>query len=69
MNRLAELRAKAGLKQQDAAAMLGIDRSTIAKWETNIAFPHSSKLPMIARIYNCSISDLYAEPKSAEESK
>lgn len=59
MKGLALRREKAGLTQYDAAKALGKDRSTIAKWESEAASPSSEALPDIARLYNCTIADLY----------
>lgn len=38
---------------------LGVDRSTIAKWESGEAMPTADKLPRIAKILNCKIDDLF----------
>ncbi len=57
-NPFAKRRIDANLSQEDAASALGIERSTIAKWETGKAKPRADKLPSIARLYGCSISDL-----------
>lgn len=53
------LREQKGLRQEDIAQRLAIDRSTIAKWETGEAMPRSDKLPELAKILDCSIDDLY----------
>lgn len=58
--RFAELRIKAGFSQDAAAKIIGVERSTISKWETNVAFPHSSILPIVAKTYHCAIDDFYA---------
>lgn len=49
MNGIAEMRKRAGMRQQDLADALNIDRSTISKWETGEAFPTGNKLPQVAR--------------------
>lgn len=51
-------RIRAGLRQEDVAAMLGINRAAITNWETGRALPRAQLLPALARIYNCSIDDL-----------
>ena len=35
------------------------DKCTIAKWETGAALPRADKLPELASVLNCEISDLY----------
>lgn len=54
-----ELRVSAKLTQEELGAMLGVNRSTIAMWETGEAMPRADKLPELAKIFGCSIDDLY----------
>ena len=54
-----EKREQKGLRQEDVAQALEVDRSTVAKWETGEAMPRSDKLPELAKILDCSIDDLY----------
>ena len=42
------MRDRAKLKQRELADMLGVERSTIAKWESGAAFPRASQLPELA---------------------
>lgn len=56
-------RNMAGLKQDQLAALLGIDRSTVAKWETNKSNPRTDLLPKLAKTLNCTVDDLLAEQK------
>lgn len=51
-------RLKVGMTQADVAKKLKIDRSTVAKWEAGEALPNASKLPMLAKLYKCSIDIL-----------
>ena len=64
MKGLAIRRNKAGLTQVEAASKLGTDRSTIAKWETGAACPRAELIPAIAKLYGCTIDDLFYEEKS-----
>ena len=59
MSGIAEKRKEAGLKQQELADILHVDRSTVAKWETGAAFPTGKKLPDVAKALKCEIGDLY----------
>ncbi|MGI6151239.1 MAG: helix-turn-helix domain-containing protein [Christensenellales bacterium] len=61
--RIAEHRKRAGLTQQELAEKLGIDRSTVTKWETGAAAPLTAKLPEIAKALGCTINDLFAGKK------
>lgn len=53
------LRMTAKLTQQDVARALGIRRSTVAMWERGTAMPRADKLPELAKLYGCSIDDLF----------
>lgn len=59
MNNIKQLRENANLTQQQLSENLNVDRSTIAKWETGEAMPRADKLPELAKIFGCSIDDLY----------
>lgn len=56
--RFRECRKAKGLTQERAALLLGVDHSTVAKWETGVAFPRAILLWRIAELYGCSVSDL-----------
>ncbi len=53
------IREKANISQDDLSKTLNVDRSTISKWETGVASPHTSKLPQIADALGCNIEDLF----------
>lgn len=53
------------ITQSKLAEMLKVDRSSIAKWETGEAFPRADKLPQLAKIFGCTIDDLFTEQEKA----
>ena len=57
-----EMREQAGLTQEAVAAVLKIDRSTVAKWDSGDALPRADKLVQIATLYNCTVSELLTKP-------
>lgn len=59
MEAIKRLRVSRGISQDELARELGIDRSTVAKWETNGVYPRGDKLPEIADFFGCSIDALY----------
>lgn len=67
VNGIAEMRKKAGMKQQDLADALHIDRSTVSKWETGEAFPTGNKLPQVAKALKCEIGELFKEEKKRKK--
>ncbi len=58
MERLKVLRKKAGYTQADVAAMLGIDRSTYAKYETGQSEPNFEMLQKLSTLFHASIEFL-----------
>ncbi len=58
MHRIRELRIAQKLSQQELATKLGIDRSTVAKWETGTHSPRTNKLRQLAKVLNCSLEEL-----------
>lgn len=57
-----------GATQQAMASALGVDRSTVAKWEAAGTYPHPRFLPMIAAFLGCTIDDLYSDENKREVS-
>jgi len=58
MHRIRELRIAQKLSQQELATKLGIDRSSVAKWETGAHSPRTDKLRQLAKVLNCSVEEL-----------
>lgn len=58
INTIKFLREKNNLTQESLAFKMGVDRSTVAKWETGEALPRAGKLSDLAQILQCSIDDL-----------
>lgn len=59
MNEITEMRKAAGLTQVEASEGIGVDRSTVAKWETGDAIPKPDKVPDIARFYRVPLDEAY----------
>ena len=59
MKEIQRLRKKHGMSQAALAKMLGVTSSTVAKWESSEAYPRTQLLPKLAKIFNCSIDDLF----------
>ncbi len=56
-------REKKNISQEALAEQLSVDRTTITKWETGVAMPRADKLPELAKILDCEISELFEEAK------
>lgn len=52
------MREKAGISQVELANKLNIGQPAVANWETGVALPRADKLPMLAKILNCTIDEL-----------
>ena len=61
MNSIQSRRTRLGITQEELAAVIEVDRSTIAKWETGKALPRAELLPKLARALNCSIDNLLSD--------
>lgn len=61
MSTIKRLREEKGITQKQLADLVGVERSTVAKWETGTAFPGGAKLPKLARALGCTVADLFKE--------
>ena len=55
-----------GATQQAMADALGVERSTVGKWEQPRAYPRPRYLLEIAKFLECTIDDLYHEESTKE---
>lgn len=56
---LRKYREKMNITQKNLAEKLEVDTSTVTKWETGAAMPRADKLPELAKILGCEVSDLF----------
>ena len=56
-----------GLSQKEVAEKVGVDVSTVTKWETGIADPRAKQIPVLADLFCCTIDELYGRETSGEE--
>lgn len=57
--KIKQLRFKAGLTQEQLAEKLSISPQSVSKWETAVAMPDITTLPLLAEIFGVSIDDLF----------
>lgn len=70
MNVMRERRLRAAIPtQQEVAKAMGVQVSTISKWERGLAKPRADKLPMLAKLYCCTIEELLADDNDGAEFK
>lgn len=63
MNKIREYRERHGLSQEELARRLGIDRSSVAKWESGCNIPRLTHLLELAKIFRCSVDELVESKK------
>ena len=61
MNAIENLRKNLGISQYTLAEKLDVTQSAISQWETGAAMPRADKLPELAKILGCEVSDLFEE--------
>lgn len=55
------LRIKKGISQDALAKLLGTTQAAVAMWEAGARMPRADKLPKLAEVLGCSVSDLFAK--------
>ena len=60
------VREGARMTQQELATALGINRSTVAMWETGQSHPRAQKLQELARVFGCTVDELLAGPETEQ---
>ncbi|MDD3959133.1 MAG: helix-turn-helix transcriptional regulator [Oscillospiraceae bacterium] len=58
MNAFEYFRKKANLTQREVAESLGLDQTTVSRWECGYKMPRADRLLSIAGLYRCSVEDL-----------
>jgi transcriptional regulator with XRE-family HTH domain len=51
-------RIKQNMTQQKLADLMCVGQSTVATWETKGSLPHASKLPLLAKVLDCTTDDI-----------
>ena len=60
-----ECRLAAGFTQEELAARIGVDRTSVAKWETGKAYPRGETLEKLAATLGCTIDALFGRGQSS----
>ena len=58
------LRLSKDMTQKELAERLGVERSTVAMWETNNIMPRFHMLSKLTDVFECSLSDLLEDRKA-----
>ena len=54
------------MTQRELAERIGVERSSVAKWESGDAFPRGALVGRLAEALNCTIDDLYNGGKETD---
>lgn len=66
--KLAALRRKKGLTQEELSDLLMVSRQSVSRWEMDAAFPETDKLIKLSKLFECSI-DFLLNDKIQESEK
>jgi transcriptional regulator with XRE-family HTH domain len=58
LNPFEHYRRRANLTQKDVADILGLDQTTVSRWECGHKLPRADRLLRISELYHCSVDDL-----------
>ena len=64
--KIALLRKRKELTQEQMAEILGVSRQSVSRWEMNMAFPEVDKLIRLSRLLECSVDFLLNENEEEE---
>lgn len=56
--KLTKLRKEQNYTQEQLAEILEVSRQSVSKWESDLAYPETSKLKQLSKLYKCSIDYL-----------
>lgn len=59
--KIAALRKKNNMTQEQLAEVLGVTRQSVSRWEMDVVFPETEKLIRLSKLWDCSIDYLLSE--------
>lgn len=59
--KIAALRKKNNMTQEQLAEVLGVARQSVSRWEMDVAFPETEKLIKLSKLWDCSIDFLLSD--------
>ena len=63
--RIRELRHAAGMNQKQLADNMGVTQNAVSNWETEVSLPRARQLPELAKLFDCTIDELFCEYHTA----
>lgn len=69
MNRVKELRLRAGMQQKEISIAIGVSRPTVSEWEHQKKDPSGERLKKLSELFNCTAGVILClEPMTSERS-
>ena len=65
-SRIAELRRKKNMTQEDLANALGVTPQAVSKWENDLSCPDITLLPQLARLFDVTTDELLGNTSHPE---
>lgn len=65
---IGRIRERAGLSKTQLADRLGVDLSTVCKWETGVNRPTADGLLKLADLFGCTIDELFGRDPPGRDS-
>lgn len=65
-SRIAELRRKKNMTQEELAAELGVTPQAVSKWENDLSCPDIALLPQLARLFDVTTDELLGNQNQPE---
>lgn len=65
--KIAALRKKNNMTQEQLAEVLGVTRQSVSRWEMDVVFPETEKLIRLSKLWDCSIDYLLSEETMESE--
>ncbi len=59
MTNIKKLREKSGLSQIELSKLLNVGQSAVSMWENGTNVPKTEMLPKLAKIFGCTIDELF----------
>ena len=63
--RIRELRRAADMTQNQLADNMGVTQNAVSNWETEVCLPRTRQLPELAKLFGCTIDELFCEYHTA----
>lgn len=67
--KIGALREKAGLTKTQLADRLGVDLSTVCKWESGVNKPTADGLLNLADLFHCTIDELFDRASPGQDAR